>query len=157
MYRKSFSLVITLVMVIGIFVLGTRLVSAIPGFGGLPSSYDPHISVPDAVKTSKYPLLVEFYTDQCSTCRIVTPWMHQLSKKHKKDYTFVMVDINNPDNQQIAEIFGVPYVPIIYVFDFKHMAKAQVDINSYNSMDTLDQAIAQADDQVKAKAQLRAQ
>lgn len=153
MYRKSFFLVLLSLMVMGLLVTGSRIVSAVPGFAGMPSSYDPHISVEEAVKTSTKPLLIEFYTDNCATCQVITPWMHKLGKKYADRLTFVMVDVNDSRQGQIADIFGIQYVPAIFVFDFKHMSKAQVDIAAYKTMSHLDKAIEQAITRVNAKAQ----
>jgi thioredoxin-like negative regulator of GroEL len=157
MYRKSFFLVILSLLVMGLLFNGARMVAAIPGVTGMPSSYDPKISVDEAVNTSPYPLLIEFYTDPCGTCKIVTPWVHKLhEEKYKDKLTFVMVDVNKPENGQFAQIFGIQYVPAIFVFDFKNMSKAQVDIKSYGSKENLDKAISKAMKDAKEKAKKRA-
>lgn len=156
MYRQSFFLVVMALLVMGILSGGTRIVSAIPGLSGLPSSYDPKINVQEAIMTSEKPLLIEFYTDSCRTCQHVTPWVHQLGKKYKDDFQFVMVDADNPDNAQVSQIFAIEYVPAIFIFDFKHMTKAQVDTSAYGSYNALDRGIQKAWAKVKKDAATKA-
>jgi thiol-disulfide isomerase/thioredoxin len=148
MYKRSFLTVATTLAVVGLLCLSGRYMSALAGWGAAPSSYDPQISVQEAVKTSQTPLLIEFYTDACGTCQMLTPWVHTLGKKYKNDVTLVMVNLDDPNRNSVAEIFNVQYVPSLFVFDFKHMAKAQVDPKLYGSKKQLEQglqaAIAQA-------------
>ncbi len=65
--------------------------------------------------------------------------------------TFIMVDINDPAQQQVAELFGVSYVPAIYVFDFKRMAKTQVSVQAYGSVNRLKAGVQQAIAEAKRK------
>lgn len=155
MYRKSFFIVLMSLIMMGLLATGTKLVMAIPGISGLPSSYDPKIRVEDAVKTSKKPLLIEFYSDTCRTCRIVTPWMHELKDKYKDDYTFVMVDTSDSRNVPIAQIFGIQFIPAIFIFDFKHMTKAQVSPKTYRNTESLDLGIQDAIERARREAALK--
>jgi thioredoxin-like negative regulator of GroEL len=152
MYRKSFFLVLISLIFMGILATGTRIVEAIPGVNGLPSSYDPKITVEDAVQSSSKPLLVEFYTDNCQTCRVVTPWVYKLQEKYSDKVTFIMVNADDPKQGQIAGIFGIEYVPAIFVFDFKHMKKVQVSLDGYSSMKSMDKAISKAIQQAETQA-----
>jgi len=152
MYRKSFFVVAFALLLVGILFTGTRMVAAIPGITGYPSSYDPKTTLQDATNTSKTPILVEFYTDQCHTCKQVTPWVHHLaSGKYKNQVTLVMINLDDPQQSQYGNAFGVTYVPTIYVFDPHTMAKAQVDPNSYGTMQQVDTGISQALSQVKSR------
>jgi thiol-disulfide isomerase/thioredoxin len=150
MYRKSFFIVAFALLLVGILFTGTRMVAAIPGITGYPSSYDPKTTLQDATNTSKTPVLVEFYTDQCGTCKIVTPWVHKLAtEKYKNQVTLVMINLDDPQQSQYGNAFGVTYVPTIYVFDPHTMAKAQVDPNRYGSIQEVDSGISRAINQVQ--------
>ncbi len=153
MYKQSFFMVILALLLVGIISSGSRLVAAIPGLNGLPSSYDPKVNIEQAASTSNVPLLVEFYTDECHTCQIVTPWVHQLQDKYRNQLTFVMINLDDPQQNAIANIFAVQYVPAIFVFDAKHMVKAQVDTSAYASKKDLDKAIELTMHQVELQAQ----
>ncbi len=150
MYRQSFFIVILALILVGVLTTGSRMVGAIPG--NVPSSYDPGLTITQAMQTSQKPLLVEFYTDSCKTCQIITPWVHKLSQKYQDQLTYVMIDLDDRNQAQVASIFGVEYVPAIYVFDFKQMSKAQIPTKAYISRTSLDNAIAQAIQEVKTKA-----
>lgn len=156
MYRKSFFLVVFSLLVMGVVAVGARFVAAIPGATGLPSSYDPKLTVEEAVQTSTKPLLIEFYTDTCKTCQLITPWVYKLKDNYKSKVTFVMVDVDDPRQGSIAGIFGIEYVPTLYVFDFKNMTKVQVSIDGYRSMKSLDRAIAKAIQQSEKQAARKA-
>ena len=152
MYRKSFFMVMVTLLLMGILFAGTRIVSAIPGISHTPSVYDPKVSIVDAVRTSDRPLLIEFYSDSCPACQTVTPWMHNLSAKYRPDLKFVMINMDDPQQSQIADIFGVQFIPAVFIFDFKHMHKVQVDEASYSNQDNVDLAIAKALKDVRQKA-----
>ncbi len=146
MFKKSFLLVLGVVAVVFASAFTTQMVLS----GQLPSAYDPGIAVDEAFKTSKYPLLIEFYSDTCSSCRTVTPLIHQVYDADYKDkLTLVMVDVNDDDGYQISRLFGVESIPAVFVFDFKHMKKDELDMEhllSQKSFSTaLDQALAKAD------------
>ncbi len=157
MYRKSFFIVLLSILAMGLMFTGTRYMAAIPGFFGLPSSYDPRVSIQDAAQTSEKPLLIEFYTDSCGGCQQITPLVHKLSKKYKDDLTFVMVDVNDPEQAQVSEIFGITYVPRLFIFDFKHMAKVSVEPSSHENIRAVDDAIQDGLKRVRKKAAAKAQ
>jgi len=154
MYRKSILLVVCALIIAGLVGSGDRIWSALTN-SGLPSSYDPGITVMDAMQTAEHPLLIEFYRDDCSACRRVTPWVAELKEKYKDRLHFVMVDVMDPAQSQVSDLFTVQFVPALYVFDTKHMAKAMVDDRSYGSKAALDAAIERAiqaaDKKAKAK------
>ena len=130
MFKKSL-LMVALVMTV---VFASAFTSQMIQTRGLPSSYDPGLSIDDAFKTSKVPVFIEFYTDTCSTCRKVSPWVHELVKeKYKDQLTLVMVDVEYPENQQVAQLFGVEELPAMYVFDFES--------RYFDSKDGIDQAL----------------
>jgi thiol-disulfide isomerase/thioredoxin len=150
-YRTSFFIVILSILVVGVLSMGSRFVGAIPGMSVLPSSYDPKIGVAEAARMSDKPLLIEFYTDTCQTCQVITPWVHKLSKKYRDDMTFIMVNADDPLQRDVVTIFAIEYVPAIFVFDFNKMTKAQIDPDSYRNEHTLDQAIGNALQTVESK------
>lgn len=150
MYRKSILISILALALAGIVFAGPRLVSAVPGSSKAPSSYAPRLTLTEAIKTSKNPLLVEFYTDSCLTCREITPWVHQLAKKYKNELTLVMVDVDDPKQERTVDVFRVDYVPAIFVFDAKRMATAKVNAAGYSSIQHLERAIKKAMQQAKA-------
>lgn len=111
----------------------------------LPSSYDPGVSIGEAFKTSKNPLLIEFYSDDCGTCRRLSPVIHALREgPYKNSLTLVMMDVNDPANQAIARLFKVDSLPGVYVFDHRHMKKHPISPESFVSERTFRMAIDEA-------------
>lgn len=108
----------------------------------LPSSYDTGLTIEKAFKTSKEPLLIEFYSDSCGACRRVAPVVHQLSEtRYKNRLTTVMMDVDDPDTRSIAELFGVNTLPALYIFDHHHMKKHAIPIESFVSTELLTKTI----------------
>ncbi len=149
MFKKSFLMVLGIITVVFISAFTTQMVLS----GQLPSAYDPGISVDEAFKTSKHPLLIEFYSDTCSSCRTVTPLIHQVYDNQYTDkLTLVMVDINDQDGYQISQLFGVESIPAVFTFDFKQMKKNELkteDLFSRKSLVlALDTALNQAEKEI---------
>ena len=148
MYGKSFFLIVLALITVGLLASTGRFM---PVLVKVPSTYDPKITVEQAIQTSNTPLLIEFYTDNCHTCQQITPWLANMKHEFDHQVTFVMVDINDPAQQQVAELFGVSYVPAIYVFDFKRMHKIQVSFEAYATPNRLKAGIQKAIADAKRK------
>ena len=137
MFRKSLLLVAAILTL----VIGSGLTSQLYIAQGLPSAYDSGLTLDKAFKTAKTPLLIEFYTDSCGTCRKVTPLVHETAKGFKDRLTMVMVNLEDPENDGIAQLFGVTELPGVYVFDFKHMKKHQIPLKDLASQGRLEVAL----------------
>lgn len=141
MFKRSF------LLAIGVFLLvfGSAFSAQLWIKKDLPSSFDSGLTIEQAFKTSKVPLLVEFYSDTCGTCRRLTPEIHKLYEgPYKGKLTLVMLDVMEPENQQIAQLFGVDALPGIYLFDHKHMKKHPIPPEAFTSAQALKSAIDQA-------------
>jgi thiol-disulfide isomerase/thioredoxin len=140
MFKKSFTLVVV--------VLALVILSAYTGqmffSQDLPSAYDPGLSIDQAFKTSKTPLLVEFYSDSCGTCRKVAPILHDIHHQHSSKLTLVMINVDAPENLDVAKLFGVDTLPGVYVFDFKHMKKNEIHSDTFGSSEKMEKAILDA-------------
>jgi thiol-disulfide isomerase/thioredoxin len=138
MFKRSFFLVM---LVVGL-VFASAMSAQLWITKDLPSAYDTGLTIEKAFKTSRVPLLIEFYSDTCGTCRRVAPWVHDLAgNRYRGRLTPVMLDVDDPDTRAIAELFGVNALPALYVFDHRHMKKHGVPAESFISKASLDQAI----------------
>lgn len=138
MFKKSLLLVLMVVTL----VFASSFASQMMLSKDLPSSFDPGLQIDEAFKTSQVPLLIEFYSDTCTTCKRVAPMIHTLAGETYKDkLTLVMLDMDDPANLDIARLFGVDTLPGIYVFNFKKMKKHQIDSETFLSEKTLAKAI----------------
>jgi thiol-disulfide isomerase/thioredoxin len=138
MFKRSFWMVLLIVAL----VFTSGFVTQMALTKDLPSSYDPGLSIEQAFKTSKVPLLIEFYSDSCGTCKILTPVIHDLHRTRYKDrLTVVMLDASEPSTQDIARLFGVDSLPAVYVFDHHHMKKHEIKPEDLTSRARIQQAI----------------
>jgi thiol-disulfide isomerase/thioredoxin len=141
MFKRSFFLV----MLISLMVFVSAFAGQMWMTKDLPSSYDPGLSIEQAFKTSKVPILVEFYSDSCGTCKRLSPIIHELKDgPYKNRLTLVMLDVSEPSNQDIARLFGVDSLPGLFVFDHHNMKKHQIKPEDFVSKGTLQQAIDEA-------------
>lgn len=133
MFKKS--LLVVLVLVGGVFV--STYMSSMAELSKLPSTYDTGRTLDDAFKTSKVPVLIEFYADSCMTCRRLAPIMHEVTESYGDKITPVMLDVANEDTKMVAELFGLEELPGVYVFDTKHMKKEQITSEYFLTSKTL--------------------
>lgn len=141
MFKRSFFLVLIIVTLVFTSAFASQLWIT----RNLPSSYDPGLEIGKAFKSSKVPLLVEFYSDSCGTCRKLTPVIHELeSGPYKNRLTLVMLDVTEPANEDIAKLFGVDSLPGVFVFDPRHMKKYAIKPESFVSRQSLELALDNA-------------
>lgn len=111
----------------------------------LPSAYDTGLTVDAAFQGATKPLLIEFYSDSCHACQIVTPIIHAIYEKAYKDkLTFVMANTDDEKNAPIAELFGIDAIPAIFVFDPRKMKKAEVLVPEVFHASDLEKGLADA-------------
>jgi thiol-disulfide isomerase/thioredoxin len=115
-----------LIVVLMACVLAVGFFQQWQAIGRLPSRYDTGLTLDNAFKQTKTPLLVEFYSDTCGTCQRITPMVHDTARQLDGKLTLVMVDVTNPDNQMFTQLFGVTTIPRVFVFDPRKMKKHAV-------------------------------
>lgn len=141
MFKQSIWMVLAIVLVVFVSTSWTQW----QALGQLPSAYDPGIQIQKAFQTSKTPLLVEFYSDECGSCRTATPILHHTyNQQFKQSLTLVMLDVNDPNSAQVAQLFGVDEIPAIYVFNPKVMHKEEIPLTAFESEAKLKQHIDSA-------------
>jgi len=141
MFKRSFLLVLLTVLL----VFASAFASQMWTTKDLPSTYDTGLTIEQAFKTSRVPLLIEFYSDTCGTCKRLAPVIHEMqTSTFKGRMTLVMMNVDEPENQDIARLFGVDSLPALYVFDHKHMKKHTIPPEAFISQITLQKTIEQA-------------
>ena len=63
------------------------------------------------------PTLIEFYADWCEVCRGMAPDMLSIKNKYKSQIDVVLINIENPQWNDLIEAFDVNGVPQIDFFD----------------------------------------
>lgn len=65
---------------------------------------------------SDIPVVVDFYSDKCMPCRILTPVLEHLEKKHCNKLKVCKLDVTK--HAELADKYGVMAVPtLMYVKD----------------------------------------
>lgn len=146
MFKQSIWMVLAVVLVVFVSTSWTQW----KALGELPSAYDPGVRIQEAFQTAETPLLVEFYSDDCGSCRQATPVLHGVYNSEFKDkLTLVMLDVNEPDAAQVGQLFGVESIPAVYVFNPKVMHKEMVPLTAFESEGALKAGLKQALTRVK--------
>lgn len=85
----------------------------------VPSDY--HVGIPyeEALKADK-PIIGLFYVDWCGYCLRFMPKFATLSKLYKDDYNFVMLNAEDPTNQELVEDVALSGFPTMYIIDPKY-------------------------------------
>ena len=62
------------------------------------------------------PVLVDFYTDWCGPCRVLSPTIEELSQdsNYKDKYYFYKVNVDYANN--IAKEYNIMYIPTVIIF-----------------------------------------
>lgn len=84
------------------------------------------IEIPDT-GISKYsddisdekPMVVLFYVDWCGYCRRFMPIYGEVAKKYSKDFNFVVVNCDYPENKKMVESFYIRSFPTLFFMDKK--------------------------------------
>lgn len=116
----------------------------------LPSSYDSGLNLADAVEAAQQashsmPLLIEFYSDTCAKCRVMTPVLHRVhGQRFATHMPLVMVNTDDEPNRLFINLFDVDEIPALFLFEPKRMKRHRIELQSIDSTPALCNAIAQA-------------
>jgi thioredoxin 1 len=75
----------------------------------LPKSFN------DLIRTSKSPVLVDFWAEWCGPCKTISPAIQKIAKEYKG--RLLTVKINVDQKQQIAAQYQVQSIPTIMMFN----------------------------------------
>lgn len=68
----------------------------------------------EKVLQSEQPVLVDFYAEWCSPCRVVAPFLSELADEFKGQVTIAKLDVDQ--NARAASRFGVRSIPTLILF-----------------------------------------
>ena len=66
------------------------------------------------VLKSDIPVLVDFWAEWCGPCKMVTPFLEEISQAHKGELRVVALDVDS--NIQTAFSYGVQSIPTLLLF-----------------------------------------
>ena len=90
------------------------------------------ISFQEIIDDSK-PIVALFYVDWCGYCRRFMPIFGQYAQKYNKDFTFALINCDNPENKKITHENNVTSFPTLKIIDKQLNYVAPVYINSTSS------------------------
>jgi len=65
------------------------------------------------IKSGK-PVLVDFYADWCSPCKMMAPVLKQVAEEMGDDVKVIKINVDK--NQQASSVYGIRSVPTLMVF-----------------------------------------
>lgn len=82
------------------------------------------------------PTIVLFYANWCSYCVKFLPIFNDITKDFSKNYNFIIIDIDKPENKSFAKD-NASSLPCLYIFDSKIKNKILVPIQAYSNKELL--------------------
>jgi thioredoxin 1 len=76
------------------------------------------------VEDSNLPVLVDFWAAWCGPCRMVSPIIDSLGKKHAGKIKVVKVNVD--ENEELAMKYGIMSIPTIMLFDKGHLVDSAI-------------------------------
>jgi thiol-disulfide isomerase/thioredoxin len=132
---------VMLTLLWGIALVQTALQLRHSPYSRPPSGYDTGQPLMVAASASNgRPLLVEFYSDQCTRCHHLTPMVHSLMQqnKFKSKLVWAMVNADDTNNQLFMQLFQVKTLPALFVFKPTSMKKHPVALPATQVNYTID-------------------
>ncbi|MBK7746073.1 MAG: hypothetical protein IPP57_00655 [Candidatus Obscuribacter sp.] len=69
------------------------------------------------IKARKRPRVVEFYATWCGPCQSYAPTLEALQEQYGDRIDFYRLDVDQPQNQNLAEMLSVSAIPRTCIFD----------------------------------------
>lgn len=93
-----------------------------------------HVSVEDfedEVLKSDVKVLVDFYTDWCGPCKMMSPVLEEIAENNNG---FKIVKLNVDENMSIAEKYNIMSIPALFVFDKGEVVNKSIGLISKNEV-----------------------
>lgn len=92
----------------------------------------------ETILKSKTPVLVDFYADWCTPCKMMSPIIEEISNEFKGKITVLKINIDEcPD---IAQKYSVMSIPTIILFKNGEATKTSVGVTSKEKLVEMVQA-----------------
>lgn len=85
-------------------------------------------SFEENVLKSKIPVLVDFYADWCTPCKIMSPVIEEIAREFEDKITVLKINID--ENPDIAEKYSVMSIPTIMLFKDGKAKKTSVGVTT---------------------------
>jgi thioredoxin 1 len=78
----------------------------------------------EIVLKSDKPVLVDFWAEWCGPCRMIAPYIEEISKEYEGKALVVKCDVDN--NPEVASKFGIRNIPTVLFFKNGAVADKQI-------------------------------
>lgn len=68
----------------------------------------------EVVMKSDKPVIVDFWAEWCSPCRIISPLMEELSKEYDSEIKIVKCNVD--ENPELCQKFKIKSIPAVFFF-----------------------------------------
>lgn len=70
----------------------------------------------ELLKTSKKPVVCDFWANWCGPCRLLAPVFEEVADKYAGQAEFVKIDIDEESSESAAIKYGITSIPNVIVF-----------------------------------------
>ena len=121
----KYSLIAGIVLVITLITV-TSCMAILPKANMKPSDYDLGVTYEKAAQEDK-PMLAVFYVDWCTYCKKFMPRMDKVRNINKNDFNFVLINVENPQNELIVKDYRISGYPTVYIIDPQYDNRVHID------------------------------
>ena len=101
-----------------------------------PSDYHVGVKYEDALKSDK-PMVALFYVDWCGYCMKFMPKFKIVSDIYKNKFNFVMLNAEDPANENLIADVALTGFPTVYILDPKYDNRVLINGAIYQDMKKL--------------------
>ena len=117
---------ITVIVLLVTLVAVTRCFAVLPKANMLPSDYDLGVTYQMAAEDNK-PILAVFYVDWCTYCKRFMPKLDKVRNLNKNDFNVVLINAENPENNDLIKENRISGYPTVYILDPKYDNRVHID------------------------------
>lgn len=144
MLKRIFSkknVIIFSIVALVMFVFVGCAIAILPKANMLPSDYDLGMTYEQA-KTQDMPIVAVFYVDWCTYCKRFMPRFDKVRNINKDKFNFVLINVEQAENEDLAREFRISGYPTVYIIDPKYDNRVHIDTPFLDNFSDLNKEVA---------------